>query len=46
MANLDKISGIAAEKGRKCTEWLSVKAFMTPNGANRKNGVTQRKADL
>jgi len=32
-------------KGRKCAEWLSIKAFITPNGANGKNGVTQRKAE-
>lgn len=29
-----KISGKAAKKGKKCTEWLSIKAFMKPNGAN------------
>lgn len=42
---LRQISGIVAEKGRKCTEWLSIKAFMKPNSAKRKNEVTQRKAE-
>jgi hypothetical protein len=32
-------------KREKCAEWLSLKAFMKPNGANGKNGVTQRKAE-
>lgn len=45
VAKLLNILGIAVEKGQKCAKWLSIKAFMKPNGANGKIGVTQRKAE-